>query len=296
LDREQRKVYVDNCQKVFYQDSVYIILAYVYQTYAWRTDRFDGWGDWGAHPGRTVDNFWTGNPLYFDLMPVPPPTGYVVGLTLDSAGYEVPNCDIIITNLRTGAFNYTRSSSISGYYEFDLNSMSGGWQDGDLIRVFAYKTPLGLMGQNESAIDADVGYVRIDVTLTSSQPIKPFYVSGQIIDMEGNEVPNCDIVITNTRTGAFNFTRSNASGHYQFDLNMMDGKWEDSDVIRVLAFNSTLMLMGENESAIDASAGELIIDVTMAGVIPEFQSILIPVTGLMIAVITVMVARRRRRR
>lgn len=67
LDREQRKVYVDNCQKVFYQDSVYIILAYVYQTYAWRTDRFDGWGDWGAHPGRTVDNFWMGNPLYFDL-------------------------------------------------------------------------------------------------------------------------------------------------------------------------------------------------------------------------------------
>jgi len=67
LDREQRKVYVDNCQKVFYNDSVYIILAYVYQTYAWRTDRFEGWGDWDAHPGRTVDNFWMGNPLYFDL-------------------------------------------------------------------------------------------------------------------------------------------------------------------------------------------------------------------------------------
>ncbi|MEM3049503.1 MAG: hypothetical protein QXT42_02130, partial [Thermoplasmata archaeon] len=79
LDREQRKVYVDNCQKVFYQDSVYIILAYVYQTYAWRTDRFDGWGDWGAHPGRTVDNFWMGNPLYFDLT-----------YKLDQGGQEEP--------------------------------------------------------------------------------------------------------------------------------------------------------------------------------------------------------------
>lgn len=75
LDREQRKVYVDNCQRIFYNDSTYIILAYAYQTYAWRTDTFTNWGDWDAHPGRTVDNFWMGNPLYFDLEPniVPPP-------------------------------------------------------------------------------------------------------------------------------------------------------------------------------------------------------------------------------
>ena len=79
LDREQRKVYVDNCQRVFYNDSAYILLAYGYQTYAWRNDTFTGWGDWDAHPGRTVDNFWMGNPLWFDLEPIgddgptPPP-------------------------------------------------------------------------------------------------------------------------------------------------------------------------------------------------------------------------------
>ena len=67
FDEEQRKIYVDNCQRANYLDAYYLILAYVDQTYAWRTDTFEGWGDWEAHPGRSVDNFWSGNPLYFDL-------------------------------------------------------------------------------------------------------------------------------------------------------------------------------------------------------------------------------------
>jgi peptide/nickel transport system substrate-binding protein len=67
FDEDLRREYVDNCQKVHYRDVSYIILSYVGQTYGWRTDTFSGWGDWDANPGRSVDNFWTGNPLYFDL-------------------------------------------------------------------------------------------------------------------------------------------------------------------------------------------------------------------------------------
>jgi peptide/nickel transport system substrate-binding protein len=73
LDREQRKVFVDNCQRVNYLDAAYIILAYPYQTYAWRTDTFSNWGDWAADPGRSIDNFWMGNPIYYDLVPSNPP-------------------------------------------------------------------------------------------------------------------------------------------------------------------------------------------------------------------------------
>ena len=73
LDKTQRKVYVDNVQKVFYNDSAYIILAYADQTTAWRNDNIDGWGDWEADPGRSVDNFWMGNPLWFDLYDANPP-------------------------------------------------------------------------------------------------------------------------------------------------------------------------------------------------------------------------------
>jgi len=69
LNRTERRVYVDNCQRIDYEDCGYIILAYENQTWAWRTDTFDNWGDWATDPGRSIDNFWMGNPLYFDLVP-----------------------------------------------------------------------------------------------------------------------------------------------------------------------------------------------------------------------------------
>jgi peptide/nickel transport system substrate-binding protein len=66
-DPVQRKFWVDEAQRIFYNDSAYIILSYARQGYAWRTDTFTGWGNWSAHPGRSVDNFWSANPLFFDL-------------------------------------------------------------------------------------------------------------------------------------------------------------------------------------------------------------------------------------
>ena len=72
LDEAQRKGYVDNCQKIHYNDSAYVVLAYPDQTYAWRTDTFSGWGNWSTHPGRSLDNYWSGNPLFFDLTPEAP--------------------------------------------------------------------------------------------------------------------------------------------------------------------------------------------------------------------------------
>jgi peptide/nickel transport system substrate-binding protein len=67
MDEAQRQVFVDNCQRIHYQDCAFIIMAVPYQTYAWRTDTFEGWGDWAAHPGRSMDAFWGANPLFFDL-------------------------------------------------------------------------------------------------------------------------------------------------------------------------------------------------------------------------------------
>ena len=72
MNETTRQQYVDNCQRVHYLDCPYIILGYVNQTWAWRTDTFAGWGDWDADPGRSIDNTWTGNPLWFDLVPLAP--------------------------------------------------------------------------------------------------------------------------------------------------------------------------------------------------------------------------------
>lgn len=58
---------VKDCQRVYYLDVGAIVLAYPNQTYAWRTDTISGWGDWSANPGRSIDAFWGGNPLYFDI-------------------------------------------------------------------------------------------------------------------------------------------------------------------------------------------------------------------------------------
>ena len=70
MDPAERKTYVDNCQRIFYQDVPYIILAYDYQTYAWHSEFFHGWGDWEAEPGRSLDSHWGGNPLFFELEPI----------------------------------------------------------------------------------------------------------------------------------------------------------------------------------------------------------------------------------
>jgi len=69
LDPASRQVCVQNCQVINYVEAPYIVLAYLNQTYVRRTDTFTGWGDWAAHPGRSLDAKWGANPLIFDLMP-----------------------------------------------------------------------------------------------------------------------------------------------------------------------------------------------------------------------------------
>ena len=84
VNKSDRLPYVHNCLKHIYQDAAFIVTVYPYGCWAWRTDHFEGWGDWGAHPGRQLSNFWSANDLFFDLVPVvvnQPPT-----TILDEAG------------------------------------------------------------------------------------------------------------------------------------------------------------------------------------------------------------------
>lgn len=67
---EEKKTAIHNCQKLMYEDAAFIVTTYPYGCWGWRTDSFSGWGDWGAHPGRQLANFWSANQLYFDLVPL----------------------------------------------------------------------------------------------------------------------------------------------------------------------------------------------------------------------------------
>jgi hypothetical protein len=55
-----------------------------------------------------------------------------------------------ITNLRTGSYNNTTIASPTGYYNFDLNTLAGGWMDNDVVKAVAW---LGMVsGENVTVV------------------------------------------------------------------------------------------------------------------------------------------------
>jgi len=94
VNKTDRIPYVHNCLEHIYYDAAFIVNVYPYGCWAWRTDHFTGWGDWEAHPGRQLSNFWSSNDLFFDLEPV---TGNQAPTAiLDAAGGHVGD-SILIT-------------------------------------------------------------------------------------------------------------------------------------------------------------------------------------------------------
>jgi len=86
IDPVERRGYMINCQKMMYEDCAFMVTVYPHGCYAWRNDTFSGWGDWQNHSGRTLSNFWTANPLYFDLVPLKTEEG---GMSLMYVGLGV---------------------------------------------------------------------------------------------------------------------------------------------------------------------------------------------------------------
>ena len=65
LDKDERKVLLDECQQWIYDSHTENPPFYDLGLYGITKERFDGWGDWESHPGRTVvsDLLW----VWFDL-------------------------------------------------------------------------------------------------------------------------------------------------------------------------------------------------------------------------------------
>jgi len=111
----------------------------------------------------------------------PAPPVNVFGQTFDAGGNPIICDNITIRNLRTGSVNYTATSSdpveqANGYYEFDLNTMAGGWQDGDVINVTAVNTTLQLMGQNEGVILASLQFLYLNIDVVTVIPEFPMVI------------------------------------------------------------------------------------------------------------------------
>ncbi len=80
-DPTQRIADVRAAQQIHYESAAYIVYAYPYGEWAMRTDIFQNWGDWAAHPYRQMVSFWGANPLFLELgtgVPNNPPSTPVI--------------------------------------------------------------------------------------------------------------------------------------------------------------------------------------------------------------------------
>jgi peptide/nickel transport system substrate-binding protein len=119
LDNGLREDYVANCQRIHYLDAGYIILAYPYQLYAWRTDSPFDFGSWDSEPGRSLDAHWGGNAFLFGLLPA----SWGVGSTVDLPDLHV---SIVVPD----GWSYQRNITVGGaFYDVAMNTTAlGGYR------------------------------------------------------------------------------------------------------------------------------------------------------------------------
>ncbi len=132
LNVTQREIDAKAAQSIQYEQASYIIYIFPYGEWAMRTDLWQGWGDWAAHPYRQMNAYWGANPLFFDLncptcgaqtdLPPTPPvinyptysswdTGVNLTLTATSSDPEVTNGLNFTWAWGDGTFNTTTTTA-----------------------------------------------------------------------------------------------------------------------------------------------------------------------------------------
>ena len=139
------------------------------------------WGDGTSDSGSPATHTYASTPPAApkslpsaDGKATPPPPFLVFGQTKDSLGNVIPECAVMITNMRTGSVNYTTSDALYGYYEFNLNDQIGGVADLDMIKVTATKG--AMTGEVTGQALNSVGFVYLEVVLTAA-PLPPYDVT-----------------------------------------------------------------------------------------------------------------------
>jgi len=87
---------------------------------------------------------------------------------------RVAAANVNITNLRTGSWSNATVSASNGYYNFDLNGLSGSWEVDDAIRAVAWSTSLSLDGENATVLTGVGSGEWLNVTLGTVIQIPEF--------------------------------------------------------------------------------------------------------------------------
>jgi peptide/nickel transport system substrate-binding protein len=164
-NQTERVTYVQNCLMHSYMDCAFLVNVYPYGCWAWRADHFSGWGDWAAHPGRQLSNFWSSNDLFFDLEPIAvnePPmaildnAGGHVGDAVQITGFAFDPEDATMTYVmdfgddqnttgtvpEDGELSFTHTYSSLGNYSIGLTVYDG--TSGDIARSTAMVVATGV--------------------------------------------------------------------------------------------------------------------------------------------------------
>jgi len=195
---------VQAAQKIEYESAVYIIYIFPYGQWAMRTDLWQGWGDWTAHPYRQMNAYWGANPLWFDLncpSCVAPPTNQ-------------PPTPPVITGSRypstyTGV-NLTLSATSSDAEASDQLNWTWTWGDGNsTVTHGTAAAPTSTYGHIWTVPGNYT--VRVSVSDGYSAPVgtaNPVYVNvttppsnlgtlqGTVKDTSGNPIPGAQVIAT----------------------------------------------------------------------------------------------------
>ena len=272
LDRGERKAYVDNCQAINYVDAPYIVLAYPYQTYAWRTDTFSGWGDWAADPGRSMDAKWGANPLWFDLRPVGdqhPVTSIEALGTSGRGGWYVSPVTVYLN----------ATDDLSGVNNTYYKLGSGSWQE--------YTVPLVVSSNGNQTLE----YYSVDVGGNE----EPQWTTYFHIDTQAPEFVSTSIVSEGHGKAHWEYgLKDSVSGVFQSQYSLDNGtSWETVNVRTKVTTGSmpelgthTIMIRvwdnagnyAENSFTITVSQHETIIfGLTLFGMIALFAAAVVVV-------------------
>ena len=228
LNQTKREAYAKLAQKVEYESAVYIIYIYPFGQWAMRTDLWQGWGDWSAHPYRQMNAYWGANPLWFDLncpscqvqVGNEPPskpsiggTGSVttqigVNTTFTASASDPEASDTLNFTWDWGDGNSSATSNSSGANP-KTSTYGHVWSLAANETYHVYNVTVRVSdGWNPPVYSSN--WVLVNVTLPL---VNPGHFQGTVRDTSGNPIAGAEVI---TSPGGY-FATTASDGTYQFN-------------------------------------------------------------------------------
>ncbi len=208
-------------EKLQYDLASYLIYLYPYGEWAMRTDLWQGWGDWGAHPYLQLNAPWGANPLWFALTcpscsPVsPPPAPTPPSLTPAGNVSVFQGTNLVLTSVSSDADPSVQLNFTSDWGDGTATTVVTGSANPSATTQHAWAV-LGAYRVNGIVYDGynapvwSANAVTVNVVASSN----PGTLVGIVNDSLGGPMPGAFVVATPGNWA----TSSTGSGAYSISL------------------------------------------------------------------------------